>query len=161
MCVCWTWNFTSGLETSSSGQLENLRWKYHINLNLNWLKSDVTGREIKISVSGFKLTLCWGLKRAFEMCLWHSCEVTSWICVRRQWFPYRIILMDKIESIQKTFVMYALRELVRRNGNSRLPPFKDRCAKVGIEPLSVRRMRLCVFFVFDLLKGNECTTFCW
>lgn len=70
------------------------------------------------------------------------------------WFPYHNTLVDRIESIQKKFVVYALRRSVRRDENFRLPPYKDRCATVGIEPLSVRRIRQCAFFVFDLLKGK-------
>lgn len=70
------------------------------------------------------------------------------------WFPYQSTLVDKIESIQKKFVMYALRWTVRRGNDFRLPPYKDRCASIGIEPLFVRRLQHCAFFVFDLLKGK-------
>ena len=70
------------------------------------------------------------------------------------WFPYQGVYVEKIESIQKKFVMYALRRSVRRDTNFRLPPYNDRCSSVGIEPLSVRRINQSALFIFDLLTGK-------
>ena len=42
------------------------------------------------------------------------------------WFPHCKERSAEIESIQKKFVMYALRRSVRRDENFRLPPYADR-----------------------------------
>lgn len=70
------------------------------------------------------------------------------------WAPYYQIHDDRIESIQKKFVMYALRHSVRRDANYRLPPYVDRCGSIGMETLSRRRLNLSAMFVFDLLRGR-------
>lgn len=70
------------------------------------------------------------------------------------WHPYQLVHMNKIESIQKKFLMYALRRTVRRDRNYRLPSYLDRCASINIEPLWRRRINLNILFVYDLLSGR-------
>lgn len=70
------------------------------------------------------------------------------------WHPYQDTFVNKIESIQKKFMMYALRRTVRRDENHKLPPYISRCESVGIDSLARRRVNACVFFVFDLLRGR-------
>jgi len=70
------------------------------------------------------------------------------------WFPYSSTFRAKIESVQKQFLIYALRRSVRRDSNYRLPPYLSRCASIGIETLARRRINQCVFFVYDLLNGH-------
>ena len=70
------------------------------------------------------------------------------------WSPYYQTHDDKIESIQKKFLIYALRRTVRRDSNYRLPPYAYRCDLVKIESLSRRRLNLCALFVFDILRGR-------
>lgn len=70
------------------------------------------------------------------------------------WFPYQSTQVGSIESIQKKFVMYALRRTVRRDANFRLPPYSERCELLKLEALSARRVKQCALFVFDLLKGR-------
>lgn len=68
------------------------------------------------------------------------------------WNPHQLSYINKIESIQKKFLIYALRRSVRRDRNHRLPPYLERCESIGIEPLWRRRINLNVLFVFDLLR---------
>lgn len=72
------------------------------------------------------------------------------------WSPYYQKHNDKIESIQKKFLIYALRRTVQRDRNYRLPPYVSRCESIGMEPLWRRRFNLSAMFVFDLLRGRIC-----
>lgn len=58
------------------------------------------------------------------------------------WSPYHQNYRDKIESIQKKFLIYALRRTVRRDENFRLPSYESRCEMIQIESLSRRRLNL-------------------
>lgn len=68
------------------------------------------------------------------------------------WHPFQLVHMNKIESIQKKFLIYALRRTVKRDVNYRLPSYLDRCASINIEPLWRRRINLNVLFVYDVLS---------
>lgn len=63
------------------------------------------------------------------------------------WFPYCKERSDMIESVQKKFLIYALRRTVSRDENFRLLPYIDRCESLGLETLSRRRTNLCALFV--------------
>lgn len=69
------------------------------------------------------------------------------------WCPYFDIHINRIESIQKQFVLYALRKLNLRDNNFILPPYSERCEMLSLESLRVRRENASVFFIFDLLSG--------
>lgn len=70
------------------------------------------------------------------------------------WPPYYQNYNDKIESIQKKFLIYALRRTVRRDVNYRLPSYISKCQSIGIESLSHRRLNLSAMFVFDMLNNR-------
>lgn len=70
------------------------------------------------------------------------------------WSPYYQNYSDKIESIQKKFLIYALRRTVRRDESFRLPSYESRCESIKIESLSRRRFNLAAMFVFDILNGR-------
>jgi len=70
------------------------------------------------------------------------------------WQPHCVTKIAEIESIQKKFVMYALRRTVRRDSNFRLPPYDSRCKTIGIESLARRRINLSVFFIYDVLTNR-------
>ena len=70
------------------------------------------------------------------------------------WSPHESTYAMKIESIQRKFLIYALRRSIRRDEEYRLPPYETRCELIGIEPLWRRRINLSVMFVFDLIRGR-------
>ena len=70
------------------------------------------------------------------------------------WQPYQDTFVNRIESIQKKFVMYALRRTVSRDVNFKLPPYSDRCESINIESLARRRVNACALFTSDVLNGN-------
>jgi len=70
------------------------------------------------------------------------------------WQPYHSTHSDRIESIQKDFVIWALRTVFQRDENFRLPPYQFRCDYLDIQPLWRRRINDSVFFIYDLLLGK-------
>lgn len=54
------------------------------------------------------------------------------------WSPYEAVWIMRIEAVQRKFVRHALRSLPWRDPFI-LPPYEQRCALLGIEPLYVKR----------------------
>ena len=69
------------------------------------------------------------------------------------WNPYYDKLSNSIESIQKRFVIYALRRLGWADG-FQLPPYLHRCQLINLESLKHRRDIAGVLFIFDLLPNR-------
>ena len=72
------------------------------------------------------------------------------------WNPYYNNSSIRLESIQKRFLVFALRRLPRDENCPRyvLPPYLGRCLLLNIEPLSVRRQFFCAVFVRDIVMGR-------
>lgn len=70
------------------------------------------------------------------------------------WQPYHLIHSNRIESIQKNFVLWALRGIFRRDENYRLPPYQMRVEFLKMQPLWRRRINSSIFLIYDLLLGN-------
>ena len=70
------------------------------------------------------------------------------------WSPSSDGLSSLIESVQKNFVIYALRRTVKRNRDFVLPPYDDRREVLKLERLSTRRKLARVFFLYDVLEGK-------
>lgn len=75
------------------------------------------------------------------------------------WQPYHQVHIDSIESIQKDFVIWALRGIFERDENFRLPPYQLRCDYLNIQPLKRRRVNTSIFFIYDLLLGKIVSSF--
>jgi len=76
------------------------------------------------------------------------------------WDPYYQESSDRIESVQKKFLKYALRRLPRDNHLPLyiLPPYRGRCKLLALEPLYIRRIAACGTFVRDVLVSKmDCT----
>ncbi len=70
------------------------------------------------------------------------------------WQPHCTNRKVAIESIQKKFVLYALRRTVKRDENFRLPSYESRCRTLGIDTLQRRRINLSAFFIYDILQNH-------
>lgn len=72
------------------------------------------------------------------------------------WNPYYNDSSNRIESIQKRFMLFALRRLPREVNAPKyvLPPYLGRCLLLNIEPLFVRRQISCAIFVRDVIMGR-------
>lgn len=66
------------------------------------------------------------------------------------WSPYSVTHIERIESVQKQFLLYALRRL-GWSGFS-LPPYESRCMLINIETLKERRDSAMIYFVNDLIS---------
>ncbi|KXJ82388.1 hypothetical protein RP20_CCG014064 [Aedes albopictus] len=69
------------------------------------------------------------------------------------WAPYYANEIQRIESVQRKFVRFALRHLRWRNPIV-LPSYVSRCQLINLEPLSARRNVAKACFVGDLLQAN-------
>lgn len=69
------------------------------------------------------------------------------------WCPYYACHIARIESVQKQFLIFALRHL---NWDNRLhlPPYRSRLMLIGLNTLEDRRSSLNATFIFKLLKGE-------
>ena len=68
------------------------------------------------------------------------------------WSPYYNIYMNKLESVQKQFLLFALRNLGWRSYS--LPNYEHRLLLLDMCPLKLRRDLFDVMFIFDLLRNN-------
>jgi hypothetical protein len=70
------------------------------------------------------------------------------------WNPGYGTHSDTLESIQKKFILYALRYLPWRTDSFVLPNYESRCLLIALQTLSVRRRNAEVYFVFDVLTNR-------
>lgn len=70
------------------------------------------------------------------------------------WAPYRAIDKSRIESVQKQFLLFALRSLNFDRTDFRLPPYKCRLLLLNMTTLDDRRELASALLIFDLLEGK-------
>lgn len=74
------------------------------------------------------------------------------------WSPSYNNGVERIESVQRRFLRFALRRLPWRNP-FRLPSYENRCQLIDLEPLHVRRNTARALFIADALQGRiDCPT---
>lgn len=81
-------------------------------------------------------------------CLEYACVV---------WCPHNFCYIDRIESIQKQFLLFALRGLAWDPQN--LPPYKNRLMLIDLPTLERRRHMLNAMFIIKLIRGSVDSTF--
>lgn len=69
------------------------------------------------------------------------------------WYPYHQNGMDRIESVQRRFIRFALRRLPWRDP-LRLPSYESRCHLIQLETLQARRNIARAMFVADTIRGR-------
>ena len=69
------------------------------------------------------------------------------------WMPYKKKYIDEIESIQKQFLLFALKHIYDREYGFSLPSYASRLKMINMESLQNRRELLCASFVFDVLTN--------
>ena len=70
------------------------------------------------------------------------------------WMPYTDEYIKKIESIQKQFLLFALRHLHNPLDYQNLPSYEIRLKKIYLESLQARRENLSATFVFKILHDG-------
>lgn len=107
------------------------------------------------SMLGFLKRLCWNfysldaLKAVYFSLVRSHLEYASII-----WCPYYSVHSNRIESIQKQFILFALRRRYPSHLYSSLPSYLFRCDILKVPSLSVRRYLFHVSFVYDILSGR-------
>lgn len=69
------------------------------------------------------------------------------------WMPFFEVDKKKLESVQKQFLLFALRSLNWRDRYN-IPPYFDRLGLLKMNTLNSRRDTSAALFAFDLLKNN-------
>jgi len=70
------------------------------------------------------------------------------------WMPYTEDYVRKIESVQKQFLLFALRHLYDPYDYTRLPSYEHRLKLINLETLESRRNNLSAVFIFNILHGK-------
>lgn len=74
------------------------------------------------------------------------------------WNPYYTIHKNRLESIQKQFLIFALKDL-NWNDNFRLPPYKHRLLLLDMNTLEDRRETMSCMVIFNLLSGKMSSSY--
>lgn len=70
------------------------------------------------------------------------------------WQPHYAVHIQRIESIQKQFLLYALRRLPWPH-RFILPDYESRCMLLGMQTLEHRRLIASLTFMYDVRNGND------
>lgn len=70
------------------------------------------------------------------------------------WMPYTLDYINKLESIQKRFLLFALRHLYDPRDYILLPTYEHRLRILDLEKLSSRRENLSAVFIFNILHSK-------
>ena len=70
------------------------------------------------------------------------------------WMPYTEEYISKIESIQKKFLLFALRHRYDPRNFRQLPSYEHRLEILDLEKLSTRRDHASSIFIFNILNGG-------
>jgi hypothetical protein len=68
--------------------------------------------------------------------------------------PYTADYIKKFESIQKKYLLFALRHLYDPRDYNRLPSYEERLKIINLQQLSVRREHASAIFIFNILHGG-------
>ena len=68
------------------------------------------------------------------------------------WMPYQHNWIDTIESIQKQFTMFALREYPNEENNYHISSYENRLERLGMTKLERRRINFALLFFFDVMN---------
>lgn len=74
------------------------------------------------------------------------------------WDPFYNVHNNRIESVQKQFLLFCLRYLYRNNALN-LPSYSTRLSKIKLPTLESRRKMLNVSFIINLINGDVCSEF--
>ena len=69
------------------------------------------------------------------------------------WDPQYVTYIDKIESVQKQFLLFSLRHL-HWNSDFLSPPYISRLKLIGLHSLKCKRAMLNTVIVFKVLNGD-------
>lgn len=134
-------------------EIRDLGVLFDVKLNFN--------RHIECAVSkaysmlGFLKRICHEFRDPYALKSIYCAHVRSHLeYASVVWYPNYEVHMNLLESIQKKFVIYALRHLGWRRDNYSLPPYINRCKLINLELLSRRRSNSCILFMYDLVMGK-------
>jgi len=79
-------------------------------------------------------------------------SILEYCCV--VWLPYDHTWINRIESVQKQFTMFALREYPTAENGYHIASYDDRMARLEMYKLERRRLNTALVTFYDLVNGN-------
>lgn len=106
------------------------------------------------SILGFIKRNCWEMNDVYALKSVYCCYVRSVLeYASVVWNPNYDVHSKRIESVQKQFLLFALRKL-GWSRRSNLPSYSSRCKLINLESLRARRLKSCALFAFDSVTGR-------
>lgn len=103
------------------------------------------------SILGFIKRNCWEMNDVYALKSLYCCFVRSILeYASVVWNPNYDVHSKRIESVQKQFLLFALRKFGWRR-QSNLPAYSSRCKLIDLESLRARRLKACALFAYDSL----------
>lgn len=125
---------------------EKMNFKNHMNFIINKAKSILAW----VKRYSYEFDDPWVIKRIYETFVLPIIEYASQV-----WSPKFVCDIKKIESIQKQFLIYALRKFKwNRDNNYRLPPYKHRLLFFHMNTIEDRRKINQILFIITLMNGK-------
>lgn len=111
------------------------------------------------SMLGFLMRICKDFNDPYALKSIYCCLVRSILeFASTVWCPYYVVHINRLESMQKKFVLYALRKL-RWDRSTLLPPYANRSLLIDLQSLESRRNHSRAMFIYDILADKIDSTY--
>lgn len=108
---------------------------------------------------GFLKRFCYDFKDISTLkALYYSLVQSQLEYCSTVWYPVHDIHINKIESVQKQFTMFALNEYPNASNNYRISSYRDRLIKLQMHSLNRRRINSALNFMYDLVNSSDFCT---
>lgn len=129
------------------------------NAHIEYMTAKATSRLAWIKRFGKEFEDPWTIKRLYSTFVLPIVEYGSQI-----WNPYTVEKIGRIESIQKQFLLFALRKMDwprnrRDNRDFHLPSYKNRLLLLQMTSLEDRRKVAQIAFIHDIIRGDISSEF--
>lgn len=107
------------------------------------------------SILGFVKRFCYDINNVQTLkALYYALiqSILEYCCV--VWLPYHSVWIDSIESVQKQFTMFALREYQSPENNFHISPYESRLERLEMSKLERRRINTSLLFFYNLINLN-------
>lgn len=147
--------FIDGIKLDRKFKVKDLGVVFDTKVSFNDHIDFITARAY--SILGLIKRNCWEMDNVYALKNVYCCLVRSVLeYASVVWNPNYEVHSNRIESIQKQFLLFALRKLGWRN-RLELPSYDSRCRLINLESLRARRRKFCALYVFDLITMKiEC-----
>jgi len=125
-----------------------------IDSKLNFIAHKTATLSRAKSTLGFLKRFCYNVNNVFTLKSLYYALVQSIIEYGAVvWLPNSPTWIKRIESVQKQFAMFALREYPNVANNFTIPHYSDRLSRLDMVSLLKRRTETAIMFLYDLINN--------